>query len=51
MKLDKAAHIGDFLIRIVAGLIFIFAGYGKLFATPGIEGFSGMLSGLGFPGL
>lgn len=43
------AQYGDLLIRIVAGLIFILAGYGKLFASPGIDGFTGMLSGLGFP--
>ncbi|MCF7872264.1 DoxX family membrane protein [Candidatus Woesearchaeota archaeon] len=40
---------GDFLLRVVVGLIMTISGFGKLFATPGIEGFSGMLSGLGFP--
>lgn len=40
---------GDFLLRLLVGIIFIVAGYGKLFASPGIEGFTGMLSGLGFP--
>ena len=49
MKSKNMANYGDMLIRIVAGLIFIIAGYGKLFAKPGIEGFSGMLGGLGFP--
>ncbi|PIY78858.1 MAG: DoxX family protein [Parcubacteria group bacterium CG_4_10_14_0_8_um_filter_35_7] len=39
----------DLLTRIVVGLIFIVTGYGKLFAAPGISGFSGMLAGLGFP--
>lgn len=42
-------HVGEMLTRIVVGVIFIIAGYGKLFGAPGIDGFSGMLSGLGFP--
>lgn len=41
---------GDFLARLVVGLIFIFSGIGKLFGPmPGIEGFTGMLTGLGIP--
>ena len=47
--MKKLAMYGDFLVRIVAGLIFIFAGYGKLFGAPGIEGFTGMLTSIGFP--
>ena len=43
---QKLANYGDFLIRVVAGLIFVFAGYGKL---TGIVNFSGMLAGIGFP--
>ena len=49
MKYEKISQFGEFFTRIVIGVIFILAGYGKLFATPGIEGFSGMLGGLGFP--
>lgn len=37
------------LIRLSAGVIFLLTGFGKLFGTPGIEGFSGMLTGIGFP--
>lgn len=36
-------------IRFVLAAVFIFHGYGKLFAEPGIAGFTGMLSGLGIP--
>ena len=46
MKRDKLADYGDFLIRIVAGLIFVFAGYAKL---TGKVDFTAMLTGLGFP--
>ena len=34
---------------IMVLFIFVLSGYGKLFASPGIEGFSGMLGNLGFP--
>ena len=41
---------GDLAARLVLGLIFILAGIGKLFGpAPGIEGFTGMLTGLGIP--
>ncbi|MCF7866162.1 DoxX family protein [Candidatus Woesearchaeota archaeon] len=41
---------GDLGLRLVTGLIFILAGIGKLFGpSPGIEGFSGMLTGIGIP--
>lgn len=40
---------GEHLVRLVLGLIFLIGGYGKLFAQPGIEGFSGWLGSLGFP--
>jgi len=37
-------------VRISIGLFFVTHGYSKLFAAaPGIEGFTGMLAGLGFP--
>ncbi len=36
-------------IRIVAGLIFVMHGYGKLTGNPSLEMFAGMLSGMGFP--
>lgn len=45
-NIEKYADIG---IRLVVGLIFALAGYGKLFASPGIAGFSGMLAGIGLP--
>lgn len=48
-KCDKTAKIGDLFLRVMVGLIFIVAGYGKLFATPGIAGFTGMLQGIGVP--
>ena len=36
-------------MRIAIGLFFISFGFGKLFGAPGLEMFTGMLSGLGFP--
>lgn len=45
----KFSKYGSWLVRIVVGLIFVLAGYGKLFGAPGIAGFSGMLAGIGFP--
>ena len=36
-------------MRIAIGLFFVSFGFGKLFGAPGLEGFTGMLSGLGFP--
>lgn len=49
MKFEKVSQIGSLLTRVVIGLIFVLAGYGKLFATPGITGFTGMLTGIGVP--
>lgn len=46
---DFFARYADVLMQLVVGLIFLFAGIGKLFTTPGIAGFGGMLAGLGFP--
>lgn len=38
------------VLRIAIAIFFITHGYGKLFGTaPGLEGFTGMLAGLGFP--
>jgi len=42
----NVAKTGDFLIRIVAGLIFIVSGYGKL---TNIEATSGFIASLNFP--
>lgn len=36
------------VLRVVVGIFFIKFGYGKLFGTPGIEGFTGMLTNFGF---
>ena len=37
-------------LRLVAGVIFVLHGYGKLFGhAPGMEMFTGMVAGLGFP--
>ena len=36
-------------IRLAVGLFFVSFGFGKLFGAPGLEGFTGMLEGLGFP--
>lgn len=37
-------------MRIAIGVFFVAFGYSKLFAdAPGLEGFTGMLDGLGFP--
>lgn len=36
-------------IRVVAGLVFLMHGYGKLTGNPSIEMFSGMLAGMGIP--
>jgi putative oxidoreductase len=38
------------VLRLAAGLIFVLHGYGKLFGhAPGMEAFTGMVAGLGFP--
>lgn len=46
---STVGDVGGMLVRIIAGVIFVIAGYGKLFGAPGIEGFSGMLGGMGMP--
>jgi len=48
-KMEKYAHYHDLPLRIALGIIFLFAGFGKLFGAMGIEGFTGMLAGLGVP--
>lgn len=45
MHVDKAL----LAIRIVAGIIFVMHGWGKLTGNPSLEMFSGMVGGLGFP--
>ena len=40
---------GLLVLRIVAGLIFVLHGWGKLSGNPSIEMFSGMVGNLGFP--
>jgi putative oxidoreductase len=38
------------ILRVVAGGIFVYHGYGKLFGdAPGMQAFTGMVAGLGFP--
>jgi putative oxidoreductase len=38
------------VLRIAAGIIFIYHGYGKLFGgAPGMEAFTGMVAKIGFP--
>lgn len=43
--LDKALLV----LRIVAGIVFVLHGWGKLTGNPSIEMFAGMVGGLGFP--
>lgn len=40
---------GLLVLRLVAGLIFVLHGWGKLTGNPSIEMFAGMVGGLGFP--
>jgi putative oxidoreductase len=42
---DKALLV----LRIVAGIVFVLHGWGKLTGNPSIEMFAGMVGGLGFP--
>ncbi len=46
---SKEVAYGLLAMRIAIGLFFISFGYGKLFGAPGLEMFTGMLTGLGFP--
>lgn len=45
----KEVSYGLLAMRVAIGLFFISFGYGKLFGAPGLEMFTGMLAGLGFP--
>lgn len=46
----KRLDIALLVLRVTAGAIFVFHGYGKLFGgQPGMEGFTKMVTGLGFP--
>ncbi len=45
----KTMSWGMLVLRLVVGGIFIYHGYGKLFATPGLEGFAGFLGSLSVP--
>lgn len=46
----KCVDCGLLVLRIVAAIIFVYHGYGKLFgAMPGMEGFTGFLGSLGVP--
>lgn len=40
---------GLLVLRLAAGAIFIYAGYGKLFGSIGMDAFTGMVEGIGFP--
>ena len=46
---EKYAKCHDLPLRIALGLVFITTGFGKLFGTPGIDGVTQMLGGIGFP--
>jgi len=48
-KFEKYAHCHDLPLRVALGVIFITAGFGKLFGEPGLAGFKGMLEGIGLP--
>ncbi len=46
----KRLDWGLLTLRLAMGIVFVFMGYGKLFgASPGIEGFTGMLMDIGVP--
>lgn len=56
MKLGKCCSKGScidcalLVLRLALGIIFVIHGYGKLFGNaPGMEAFTGMVAGLGFP--
>ena len=46
---EKGLSYALLAARVSLAMIFITHGYGKLFAEPGLEMFTGMLDGLGFP--
>lgn len=49
MMSHKHKHWGLLALRIALGIVFIFHGWGKLTDNPGIDAFTGMLTGLGLP--
>lgn len=50
MSSKSCKSCGLLALRIAIGVIFILHGYGKLFGhAPGMEMFTGMVAGLGFP--
>lgn len=47
---EKKRDVALLVLRVAAGAIFVFHGYGKLFGgQPGMAGFTKMVTGLGFP--
>lgn len=46
---EKELSYALLALRVSVALFFISYGYGKLFGAPGLEMFTGMLTGLGFP--
>jgi putative oxidoreductase len=48
-RFERYAHCHDLPLRVALGVVFITAGFGKLFGQPGLAGFQGMLQGIGFP--
>ena len=49
MDLKSLGKYSILPLRIILGLVFIYHGYSKLFGSIGIDGFTGMLTGLGVP--
>jgi len=48
-NMDKMIPYYYVVFRVIVGIVLAIHGYGKLFAQPGIAGFTGMLSGMGLP--
>lgn len=46
---QRHAHIAVLFLRLGTGTVFIYHGYSKIFASGGIERFTGYLTSLGFP--
>jgi putative oxidoreductase len=50
MTQEKRTDLALLVLRVTAGVIFVFHGYGKIFGgQPGMAGFTKMVTGLGFP--
>src|SRR5260221_10270001 len=43
------ANTALLVLRVTVGIIFILHGYSKVFGTPGMVGFTGMVAKIGFP--